>query len=175
MRPRTRCQRRTSRETVSEVLPRTAYRPSHAPSPRIRRARPLTSHLTCTYRATRSTPAWQDAENIQALWSAEVTKPLDSTPAPTPSSLTARGAALAARISRALIDTDAHGLMHLEVDVPRTAAAVEGAAAARRRRLHCLRSGGRVHASGGAARRRSGDSVRAPWLEAQFRPICHVS
>ena len=116
----------------------------------------MTSKLTCTYRATRSNPAWQDDANIQALWSAEVTKPLYSNPLPTPSSLPARGVAFAARCSWALIDSMAVVVVQLGVDVPTAAAALESSSAARRRRLRCLCSLGRSHASGGAARQPSG-------------------
>ena len=132
----------------------------------------MTSKLTCTYRATRSTPAWQDDANIQALWSAEVTKPLYSNPLPTPSSLPARSAAFAARCSWALIDSMAVVVVQLGVDVPTAAAALESSSAAWRRRLRCLCSLGRSHASGGAARQPSGGARHLRTRHWRTRAIC---
>ena len=61
-----------------------------------------------------------------------------------------------ARCSWALIDSMAVVVVQLGVDVPTAAAALESSSAAWRRRLRCLCSLGRAHASGGAARQPSG-------------------
>ena len=150
---RARCGRSTAVETVPLDGARTESRQRCSFRSREPRARPPPSQLTPSCCALVSTPTAQAAAKICATWAAERAKPFYSTPLPSPSSRKSGRAAWAARYNYSLVQPAVGGLAPLEVDVQEAAAAVGGSRAAGRRRLRCLRSGGRARARGGGRRR----------------------
>jgi len=165
---RARCGRRTAVETVLLDGARTESRQRCSFRSRAPRARPPPPPLTPSYCALVSTPTAQAAAKICATWAAERAKPFYSTPLPSPSSRRSGRAAWAARYNYSLVQPAVGGLAPLEVDVQEAAAAVGGSRAGGRRRLRCLRSGGRARARGGGRRRRSGGVRRSRATLAEF-------